>query len=141
MIGRQEWFKRRKYGGWGLFPATWQGWVYIAVAIGILFVFQLLPLNDNARLVGTITWAVILAIDTIDIMIRMKRDERETKHEAIAERNALWAVMIVLCVGIAYQAASSTVIGKFTVDPIIIIALVAALIVKAISNIYLDRRD
>jgi len=26
MIGNPEWFQRRKYGGWGIFPKTWQGW-------------------------------------------------------------------------------------------------------------------
>lgn len=36
MIAQKEWFGRRKYTGWGVTPKTWQGWVYIAVAVGLL---------------------------------------------------------------------------------------------------------
>src|SRR3989344_3475445 len=115
MIGKPNWFVRRKYGGWGLFPATWQGWVYLVI---------------------------FLVADTIDIMIRIKKDERETLHEALAERNALWVIIFILAAGIAYQAAQSAILkGVPYVDPVIIIAIVAGLIAKAATNIYLDKRN
>jgi hypothetical protein len=39
MLGNPKWFKRRKYSGWGLTPATWQGWMYFGILIcSILFV-------------------------------------------------------------------------------------------------------
>ena len=28
MIGKSEWFNLRKYGGWGINPKTWQGYIY-----------------------------------------------------------------------------------------------------------------
>jgi hypothetical protein len=31
------WFKRRRYG-WGWMPCTWQGWVTVAVFIGIVVI-------------------------------------------------------------------------------------------------------
>ena len=71
----------------------------------------------------------------------MIKDEREKIHEAIAERNAMWTMIIVLIAGVGYQAASSTVNKSFMIDPFVIAALVLGLIVKAISNVYLDRKD
>ncbi len=142
MIGKPEWFTRRKYGGWGLFPKTWQGYVYIAAFIIPFVILQALTFwTFEVRLVITIVWLLILAADTIDIMVRLKRDERERIHEAIAERNALWAIIIILAGGLAYQISQSAVQQKIAFDPVIAAALIAGLIIKAISNIYLDRRN
>lgn len=142
VIGRPEWFARRKYGGWGIFPKTWQGWLYLAVIIALLAIVQIIPgLTENQRLISLIVIAAIFALDTLHIMFTMKNDERDRIHEAIAERNALWAMIFVLAVGVAYQAARGVVQGSFEVDPVILIALGAAVLVKAISNIYLDRRN
>lgn len=141
MIGKPEWFARRKYGGWGLFPTTWQGFVYLLVFVLIIFATQLAP-TDEARIVATAIVGGILVLDTIDIMFRLKKDERDTIHEALAERNALWAILLVLVLGVAFEAAQSIAAsGQFVVDPVIIAAIVIGLIVKAISNYYLDKKD
>jgi uncharacterized membrane protein len=85
---------------------------------------------------------VLLIADTVAIMFRMKKDERDMLHEAIAERNALWAIVSVLAAGIAYQAAQSALTdGTAAVDPVIIIAIVAGLAVKALTNYRLDKKD
>jgi hypothetical protein len=85
---------------------------------------------------------IILIADIFHIMANIKKDEREKIHEAIAERNALWAIIFVLCVGIAYQISVALVKAEpYNIDPVIIIAVFAALIVKAITNIYLDKKD
>jgi hypothetical protein len=142
MIGKPEWFKRRKYGGWGLFPSTWQGWVYLAVLLVPFAVFQSLPYwGQQTRIIITIAWAAFLLIDAGDIMIRMKRDEREKIHEAIAERNALWIILVVLIAGASYQIIVSGLAQQVQVDWWIVIALFAGVIAKAISNIYLDKKD
>ena len=142
MIGKPEWFKRRKYGGWGLYPKTWQAWVYIAVFMGVLIIFNLLPfISDKTRITFLIIWIAVLFVDSMDIMIRMKQDERERIHEAISERNALWSVMIVLVIAMLYQIISSALNEKLYVDPVIIIALVVAVAVKALTNLYLDRKN
>lgn len=142
MIGKPDWFKRRKYGGWGLYPAKWQGWVYIAAFVLFIFIFQSIPYwNVTTRIIVTCAFVLILLIDTIDIMFRLKKDEREKIHEAIAERNAMWIMVFVLAFGLAYQIAQSAVQQKLEFDWVIVIALVLALIVKAATNIYLDKKD
>ena len=108
MIGKPEWFKRRKYGGWGLYPVDWRGWVYIICFMIPFVVFQSLPYwGINVKLAVTGVWLVVLVFDTLDIMAKMKKDERERIHEALAERNAIWVVTIVLAIGLAFQVAVS----------------------------------
>ena len=141
MLGKPEWFSRRKYGGWGVFPKTWQGWAYIAAFVGVLAVVQILPFGSQTKVLITFIIAAIIAADTVHIMLTMPRDERERVHEAIAERNALWAMLAVLVIGVAEQTAASVVNNTVRIDPVILFALAAALLAKAATNIYLDRRD
>lgn len=142
MIGKPEWFTRRKYLGWGVYPKTWQGWVYIAIFILPFAIFQALPFwSVQTRMIVTGVWLLLLIVDVIDIMVRMKLDEREKRHEAISERNALWAILLVLAVGLLYQVVTSALDNSIVFDPVIAAALVGGLIVKAASNIYLDRKD
>ena len=142
MIGKPQWFVRRKYSGWGVNPKTWQGWVYIAVVILPFVIFQAVPFwNTTVRVVISVIWFLVLAIDMAHIMSQMKRDERERIHEAIAERNAIWIMIVILSIGIAYQVASSAVTQTVKVDPFLIAALIFGFVVKAISNIYLEKHD
>jgi predicted Co/Zn/Cd cation transporter (cation efflux family) len=141
MIGKPEWFSRRKYGGWGFYPKTWQGWVYIIIMVGPFIALQSISaLSSETRIIITIIWAVIFGVDAIDIMIRLKKDERERLHEAIAERNAAWFMVIALAIGVAYQVGSSAVHNTFYADPVILIALFGGLLVKLISNVYLEHK-
>lgn len=142
MIGKPEWFARRKYGGWGLTPATWQGWVYIAAMILPLMVFQALPYwSAEVRFAVTGIWVLVLAVDVLDIMVRLKMDEREKQHEAIAERNAAWYMVVVLAAGLIYDMAVNALQQKVYVNPFIAAALFGAVLVKAATNIYLDKKN
>ncbi len=142
MIGRPEWFERRKYGGWGLHPKNWKGWAYITIIIIPFVIFHSLPYwSFTTRVIVTILWGVFLVIDTIDIMARMKKDEREKIHEAIAERNAVWGMSVILAIGIAYQIAASAIKQTINVDWWLVAALFIGLIIKSISNYYLDRKN
>ncbi|MHA2218576.1 MAG: hypothetical protein ACXACY_21835 [Candidatus Hodarchaeales archaeon] len=142
MIGKPEWFKQRKYTGWGITPKTKEGYIYIAAMMGVFLLFLAIPtLDTKTRIVGTIIWLLVIGIDSIDIMINLKKDERSHLHEAIAERNATWYMVIVLALGIAYQGISSGLQQRLYVDPILVIALFGGLMVKAGSNIYLDKKD
>lgn len=141
MIGKSHWFKRRKYSGWGVVPATWQGWVYTAVMISPLVFLSFVQVNEAVPAI-LIIWVIVFAIDMADIMIRLPQDERERQHEATAERNALWVILAVLATGIAFETAQTAVKGKdILVDPVIIIAILAGLIAKAATNWYLDRHN
>jgi hypothetical protein len=141
MIGKAEWFKQRKYSGWGIVPKTWQGYAYIAAILVPIAIFQALPYwSAQTRAYVTIGWAVLIAIDVFHIMITLKRDEREYKIEAMAERNAAWAMILAIVVGIAYQTITSGNNQTFAVDIFLIIALCAGLAAKLISNIAYERR-
>jgi len=141
MIGKSHWFKRRKYSGWGVVPATWQGWVYTVVMISPLVFLSFVQVNEAVPAI-LIIWVIVFAIDMADIMIRLPQDERERQHEATAERNALWVILAVLATGIAFETAQTAVKGKdILVDPVIIIAILAGLIAKAATNWYLDRHN
>ncbi|MCX6735782.1 MAG: hypothetical protein NTZ13_01740 [Candidatus Parcubacteria bacterium] len=141
MIGKKEWFKRRKYSGWGITPATWQGWLYTAIMISPLVALSFMQINGAVPVI-LIVWVVIFAVDLADIMIHLPEDERERQHEALAERNALWVILAVLATGIAFEVAQTAVRGKdILVDPVIIIAIIAGLIAKGATNWYLDRNN
>jgi hypothetical protein len=142
MIAKQGWFKRRKYTGWGFSPATWQGWVYLTVLLLPFALISSIKIVTPAIIVTiTAVWFLVLILAFIDIALSIKKDERETIHEAIADRNALWAMLAALIAGIGYEASKGIVEGVAKVDPVILIALASGLIVKALSNIYLDRKN
>ena len=141
MIGKREWFERRTHLGWGISPKTWQGWVYIAIIVIPFLIFQALPYWDfKTRLVITIGWLIFALFDATEIMITLKRDEREYKIEAMAERNAAWFMESALVIGIVYEAITSALNQSFQVDWFLIAALFGGAIVKTISNIYLEKK-
>jgi len=142
MIAKRDWFERRKYTGWGLGkPRKWQGWVYLATVFIPFVIFQSLPYWDTTtRVVGTAIWIAFLLADLLPLMVTLKKDEREHKIEAIAERNAAWVMMLVLTIGLGYQIITSALKQEITVDWFLAIALFGGVLAKAISNIYLERK-
>lgn len=142
MIAQPGWFGRRKYTGWGFTPKTWQGWAYSIVLVLPLPVMAALHVSSRTQLVVVCVWAVVLVAAMVDIKRSIVMDERETIHEAIAERNALWAILAVLAAGVAFEAARGIATnGVVAVDPVILVALAAGLLAKAATNIYLDRKN
>jgi uncharacterized membrane protein YdcZ (DUF606 family) len=140
MIGKPQWFKVRKYGGWGLSPATKEGWLYIAGFIGLVLIIQNLPLTQSLKTAITTVLGVIMVTDVIDIMFHFKRDERETLHEAISERNASWA-MVTAMVGIfGYKAIVTAINGGESVDIIMLIPIFVGTLTKAVTNFYLRNK-
>lgn len=140
MIGNPKWFNHRKYTGWGLTPNCWQGWAYIALIALPIFLINLLPIGGWIKTTIMFVWAIIFSIDFIDIMRKVKRDERDTLHEALAERNAMWFIITTLAVGAAFQAAQGIASQNVKIDPIILIALIGAVITKAITHLYLRNK-
>lgn len=73
MIGKPEWFKKKKFG-WGLTPVTWQGWVYVAsLTIPLILIHTFLPLNPGFRVAITLVFIALIFVDTFDIMKAMKK--------------------------------------------------------------------
>lgn len=128
MIGNPKWFNRRKYTGWGLTPNCWQGWVYIICFIAPLAIINSIPIDQNIKNILTIIFVGIVLIDVIHMMSQLQKDERERIHEAIADRNALWFIIFILLIW---------AFTKQIVDPIILVAIVGAMVVKAATHWWL----
>lgn len=142
IIAKPEWFGRRKYTGWGVSIKTWQGSVYLAGMFLLLVALQLIPnLSTENRLIITGVWVAFLIIDMADVMWKLKKDEREHIHEAIAERNAAWAMMFVLVIGLFIELTYNALQQKLYANPFIIIALAAGIIVKSVTNYKLEREN
>ncbi len=137
MFASPKWFSPRKYSGWGLTPNCWQGWAYIAIIAAPIIILSNLSLPGNWNTYLSVGWSLIFVVDFIDIFTKVKRDERDIAHEAIAERNAMWFVITSLAVGIAYQTSMGIIDQTNQVDPVILVALFGGLFVKAVTNFYL----
>jgi hypothetical protein len=141
MFAKKEWFKRRKYGGWGISPANWKGYAYMAAVLLPFIIFQALPYwSPELRLYVTIGWVAFLFIDVTPVMLTVKRDELEKKIEAYSERNAAWAMMFVIIAGLLYQIISSALAQAFRIDLWLVAALLVGAGAKTITNIVLERR-
>lgn len=141
MIAKASWFNRRKYGGWGVSPNCWQGWVYTALMIIFFVVFQALPYwSVQTRLYVTIGWVIFLMLDILPVMVTLRRDEMEHKIEAVSERNAAWFMVIVLVIGILYDIINSALSKSFDINWFMAVALFGGAIVKTVSNIYLEKK-
>lgn len=141
MIAKPEWFNQRKYSGWGVTPRSWQGWAYSLAIIVVLVIFQAIPdLDAQVRTAGTVLWVVFVALDLLPIMVTMKKDEREYKNEAIAERNAAWFMVLVLVIGIVYEIVISGLSHELSINGFMVLALFGGAIVKGVSNYRMDKK-
>ncbi|MFA5416547.1 MAG: hypothetical protein WC295_13740 [Methanoregula sp.] len=141
MIAKPEWFERRKYSGWGVKPRSWQGWIYTLVMIVPLVIFQAIPNWDTqVRTAGTVLWVAFILLDILPIMVTLKKDEREYKNEAIAERNAAWFMVLILVIGILYEIIISGMNNEFSINWFMVLALFGGVVVKAVSNYNLDHK-
>jgi hypothetical protein len=70
-------------------------------------------------------------MDLIHVFLTLKTDERETLHEAIADRNTLWFVFLAITGYIIYQSFSQTIDYK------LIYLLAGSVIVKTLTHLYL----
>lgn len=140
MLGNPKWFKRR-LGGWGLTPRTWQGWLYTVmmalILIASIVLMNYLNIRWEVQIATFICILLFIVVDMLHMTMNIDKDERETLHEAFAERNASWVMVSILGIGLLYQAFTSIFQGAFYVDPFIIAAILMGAIAKGLSNLYL----
>ena len=75
MIGRPDWFTKRNFGI-GLRPKTWQGWVYILVAIALIVFLRLQPFwawSEQTKNTLSIAWAALVVLDVIHIIYLLNK--------------------------------------------------------------------
>jgi hypothetical protein len=141
MIAKPEWFNQRKYSGWGVTPRSWQGWAYTLAIIVLLVIFLSIPnLDAQVRTAGTVFWVAFVALDILPIMVTLKKDEREYRNEAIAERNASWFMVLVLVIGIMYEFVISSMNNELSINGFMILALLGGAVVKGVSNYIMDKK-
>lgn len=105
-------------------------------------IFQSLPYwDETTRTYVTVAWVLFLLLDVGHIMVNLDKDEREYKIEAVSERNAAWAMVLFLVAGIMYQSITSALNQSFYVDWFLVLALFGGMIVKTISNYYLEKSE
>jgi uncharacterized membrane protein len=141
MLGNPKWFKRRKYCGWGVTPANWQGWVYCLGMLSSLILAGMLTswvgLQENQQIVILLSILAFFLLDSLLILSKIDKDERESSHEAIAERNASWLMVSILVLSILYQVIRSTSHGELSFDPFLLLTLLGGILAKALTNIYI----
>ena len=77
MIGRPDWFTKKNFG-MGIRPKTWQGWVYILIAIALIVFVRWQPYWDwsnQVRNTITIVLAAVVALDAIHIMYILNKNK------------------------------------------------------------------
>ncbi|MBA2710285.1 MAG: hypothetical protein H0U57_06830 [Tatlockia sp.] len=126
----------------GLTPKSWKGWAYILISTIIIGCVSLalhkVDAPEKYQWSISIGLLVLFLLDIIDITRKIKKDERETLHEAFAERNVAWFMSATLSIGVLYQTFISIFKGYFAVDPFIIAAIFGGILIKGLTNWYLS---
>ncbi|MBN1170043.1 hypothetical protein JXA56_03385 [Candidatus Micrarchaeota archaeon] len=144
MIGKPEWFRPRKFG-WGLGIRTKEAIFYIAAIIAIVFLLVALPLPHEVKLIGIAVLILIILADTVHIMMKVysRLDEREQKHQLLAETNASYIGVAVLVLNLAYFIITASFANQEP-DPMIVFPILSTLVVMALVKgatlLYVERK-
>lgn len=141
MIGKMEWFARRKYSGWGLTPKTWQGFVYVGTIVLGGYIVSNLPLPSGLKLTVSGVIITLVIADILHIMATIQVDERESKIEALAERNASWAMVGALGLLMVYFHYTGSALTGTQLMPYLVFPMVAGMIAKAVSAFMLQNTE
>lgn len=141
MIGKPEWFCARKFG-WGLGIRTKEGWAYIILAVLVIAGVSFLPLDAGMKMVAVGGLVALLVLDVLTIMPKVysKLDEREQRHQLVAERNASF-VAVAGVIGYALYLSATLPAGALEAQlfPLIGIA-VAMAVAKGATLLYMEQK-
>ena len=148
MIAKAEWFCPRKFG-WGLGVKSWQGIIYILGLIALIGIINLIPMSVQMRMAATLLITGLLVLDILSVMpaVYSKLDEREQKHQLIAERNASFvgvafgAVMVISFAFTMAQGGGVDWNARFAQLWPIIALLVLMAIAKGGTLLWLERES
>ena len=77
MIGRPDWFTKKNFGI-GIRPKSWQGWVYILIAIALILFTRWQSYWDWSDLIRntvTVVLVAVVVIDAIHIMYVLNKNK------------------------------------------------------------------
>lgn len=140
MIAKPEWFRRRRYSGWGLTPITKEGWLYVMAMAGIFIFIRIFPVVLQVKIILSTLWIVFFLVDILQTMASIKLDEREQKIDAISERNAAWTMVTFLALVIIYVSTFGKDMKGIDLMPILIFPIFAGVFAKGLSNFILEKR-
>jgi len=134
MIGKPEWFTTRKFG-WGLGVKTKEGLIYIAAIIAIALILAALPIDGTIKLAAIGIVIVVAILDTLHMMLQVysRLDEREQKHQMLAETNAAYVGVICLSLYLLYLVVD-TGLRNSAPDPLVIMPVAAVLILMSLAK-------
>lgn len=140
MIGKPEWFCARKFG-WGLGIKTKEGWFYILGVIAVLMAATYL-LPAQYRLPATMAIVAVLVVDVLSIMPKVysKLDEREQRHQLIAERNASF-VAVAGIIAYAFYLSFTLPAGQLEQQLLPLVGIVLAMaLAKGATLMYVEEK-
>jgi len=140
MIGKAEWFCPRRFG-WGLGIRKVEGLAYIAVQATLVGAVWYSPLDTTLKAILSTVLIGLFAIDFLDIMNKVysKLDERERKHQLVAERNSGFIAIAGITAYLLYISFTTPSSGlPSQLYPLVGIA-VAMAIAKGATLLYLER--
>ena len=65
---RPLWFKAKHYG-WGWYPATWQGWLILVIAIGTIVIYGVLVDRQSHSVSDTLIGSCVFTVIVITLLI------------------------------------------------------------------------
>ena len=74
----QLWFKNKRYG-YGWYPATWQGWLVVAVHIGLIAVLAF-TIDNSVTPTQLITHFIVPVLLATIVLIIIAYKKGETPH-------------------------------------------------------------
>jgi hypothetical protein len=144
MIGKPEWFTTRKMG-WGLGIRKPEAIVYIIV-IGFLYaaVFAS-PLGSDLKTAAVVILSAVVIIDTLHIMyvVYKNLDEREERHQLVAERNASFTAVALITICLLYVVinAALTKTEPPTIELVIPVSVLLAMSLAKGGTLLLLERE
>jgi Kef-type K+ transport system membrane component KefB len=144
MIGKPGWFSARKFG-WGLGVRTWQGVAYVMVVAFIYGALFASGIGAELKTGLAVVISVIIIADLLQIMYKVysNLDEREERHQLVAERNASFTAIAAITVFILYTVISTGTGGQpdFGSLALPVAVLVAMSLVKGVTLLLLEREN
>ncbi len=143
MISNPDWWAPRKFG-WGLGVKRWQGIAYIIVVAFIYGALFASPLDATIKAGAAVVLTGVVILDLLQAMYRVysNLDEREEKHQLVAERNASFTAIAILMVYVLYlviPAAVSHVAPDLWMLAFPVVLLVAMALAKGGTLLILER--